>query len=420
MEPLQIQIEQFNEVFNAWHDQMMFPVNPDLAKKIFEIRSGMMKRTLIPQVDMLTYKKAILYDLKQEYANISNFEFTDEEIDSNRISTGENKDRKITKVLTEKIRENHMYYSEQRLDFFNKLRYPDTEYYIDSDPIAFADAYKKIRTCLSPNGENQSNFVKFLLSAYAYIVVDIRMNNRMLVLLNPEQKVAFLHNVYGGYDYMMSLSVVKFLVDEGYSFAKNLDDAFDLDYFMRYIDADEFRFLSHVEYFNGKIYDKYQPIDLWLQPYWYHSHIDALTDDHMPDHKYTTMSNVHDSYESILPEGKEYCGDCGEIVDANDYDFDSEICYYCAGNRNYCEACGEYTDADHFHFEEQLCDWCFNDQYRYCEECGENVRIENFDVEHHMCDVCVAQLAEEEESDSPQFIVENAVQLAEEEENAES
>lgn len=385
-------IADFNNLLEHWKEYVFFTINPDMAEASLEIRSGMHPRIELEPIDMLTYKKAILFDFSREYGFIEDMSFSDMEIENNRFLGGVHKDRKITKVLTELIKQELPYRTEQRLDFFSKLRKPNNKYYIDSDPIKLMEAYTKIGTCVSPEGDNQSNMLKFLVSPHTYIAYDEDFSARMMIYANFDKKTVFLHNVYGNYDYMFALTIVKYFVDNGFAFSGDLSDGFSAGY-MSYTDSHSSRFMNHVEFFGGLRGIPYpekreERTNLWTQPSWYHSHIDAISGGHLYDHTYTALFDFHDGSGYILEEGYEHCRECGEIVSGDDYDFDTEMCNSCSDYRNWCDECQEYHSADDYNFEANMCNDCFANTHSHCEVCGEDVLDLQYDQDRRMCDKC--------------------------------
>ena len=96
------------------------------------------------------------------------------------------------------------------------------------------EAYTKIGTCVSPEGDNQSNMLKFLVSPHTYIAYDEDFSARMMIYANFDKKTVFLHNVYGNYDYMFALTIVKYFVDNGFAFSGDLSDGFMQGYMSLY------------------------------------------------------------------------------------------------------------------------------------------------------------------------------------------
>ena len=360
-------IIDLDDRIERWEEYMYFELNPNFAEALLGLREGMQPRVQIPQLDMMTYKKSIIADITKDY-NLT-LDFTDEELEQNRILNGEHKNTKITKYISNKLSERHKALREQKLDFFNKLRTADNEYYIDSDPSVILEAYLAVRTCLSPGGENQSNLIKFLASPYVYIAVDKRYSSRMMIYADWDRKIAFFHRVYGNYDYMFALSVVKYYIDNGFVFANHLYDAFDDGEgdFISYRDSDENDYTHHIDFFGGE-YGAMPEVDLWKQPSWYHSHVDMLSGKRMKGHHYTTFYNFHDSASRMLPEGEEYCTSCQDIVRSDDYDFDWEMCNYCSNDHNYCEYCGENHPSESYNFDENMCNGCYADRFTFCEK----------------------------------------------------
>ena len=84
---------------NIGKNMYFFTINPDMEASL-EIRSGMHPRIELEPIDMLTYKKAILFDFSRIWFYIGCLLV----IWKSKIivfSGGVHKDRKITKVITE-------------------------------------------------------------------------------------------------------------------------------------------------------------------------------------------------------------------------------------------------------------------------------------------------------------------------------
>ena len=185
------QIKDFEHIFRE--EKYLLRFREDLH---FTNCSGMQPRIELEMATMIEYKRAIIEELENDFPRVkeANFTFTDEELENNRIASGPNAGRKITKVLTKALDdEGGGYRNEQRLDYFNKLRLTENSYFIDSDPMVFMEFYLKVQTCVSPGGDNQSNLLKFLASPYVYIAGDKAKSVRMLIYADFDRKRVFLH-----------------------------------------------------------------------------------------------------------------------------------------------------------------------------------------------------------------------------------
>ena len=409
------QIENFKDMFSKWKDETYFSLREDFPQNILQIRSGMQPRIELEMASMVEYKRAIIEELEDEFSRVkeANFNFTDEELENNRIASGPNAGRKITKVLTEALDEAGSYYrNEQRLDYFNKLRLTENSYFIDSDPMVLMEYYLKVQTCVSPGGENQSNLLKFLASPYAYIAGDKSKSVRMLIYADFDRKRVFLHPIYGSYDSMFSLTVVKYFAQNGFAFIRYLNNGFQAD-FMSYTDRSNTSFIPQIKFFNGNLLegelDFDERTDLFSRPSWVNYEGDAYAnerDENIPSKEllklYTITFDFHDTGMGILPKDRQYCGACDQTVSDDDYDYDSEMCYDCARHDHYCYECdGSHIHDDDWDYDMEMCTYCAQERREYeeneCVVCGDNFRSCDFDTERKMCHTCV-----EDEEDNEQ------------------
>lgn len=411
------QIKDFEEKFSDWKDETHFIFREDFAQNILQIRSGMQPRIELEMATMIEYKRAIIEELENDFPRIkeANLTFTDDELEKNRIASGPNAGRKITKVLTETLgEESGRYRNEQRLDYFNKLRLAENSYFIDSDPIVLMEYYLKIQTCISPGGDNQSNLLKFLASPYVYIAGDKAKSVRMLIYADFDRKRVFLHPIYGSYDSMFALTVVKYFVQNGFAFVRYLREAFEAD-FMSYTDRSHISFMPQIDFFNGvvseKDFDFDEKTDLFSRPSWTTYEGDAYADEEseiIPDKdllkSYTITFNFHDTSMGILPKDKQFCYSCDEIISDDDYDYDAEMCYDCAAYNHYCYEC----DSGHIHendwdYEFEMCSSCAQARREYeenvCSVCEDNFYSYDFDTDRRMCHWCIENEKNNEEDE---------------------
>lgn len=400
------QIKDFEHMFFEWKNEAYFSFREDFAQNILQIRSGMQPRIELEMATMIEYKRAIIEELENDFPRVkeANFTFTDEELENNRIASGPNAGRKITKVLTKALDdEGGGYRNEQRLDYFNKLRLTENSYFIDSDPMVFMEFYLKVQTCVSPGGDNQSNLLKFLASPYVYIAGDKAKSVRMLIYADFDRKRVFLHPIYGSYDSMFALTVVKYFVQNGFTFIRYLSNAFEAD-FMSYTDRTNISFMPQIKFFNGDISEENFDFDertkLFSRPSWVTYEGDAYADEgseFIPNKdllkSYTITFNFHDTSMGILSKDSQFCYSCDQIVNDDDYDYDSEMCYDCAAHNHYCYECdSEHVHDDNWDYEMEMCSSCAQDRREYeenvCSVCGDNFHSYYFDTDRGMCYVC--------------------------------
>ena len=362
---------EIREYLEGWLSETYVQLNPYFIQNMIEIRKDMPNEIEIPIVPMLDYKKTIIKGLEKDYSSIKEYDLkaTDEELEKNRFMSGPETGRKITKVLSELVKQNR-YSDDQRLDYFNKLRNPNVEYKIYSSIEEITTRYQKVETCLSPDGSNQSNIFRHLYSPYAYIIGDTEGNARMLAYIDFKNKYVFLHQVYGAYDLMLKISAVKYFVDNDFLFLENLNNYFLGAEMFNYVDAFQTHGLEYVEYFGGKIKreNDEETVHLFKKPenakildrYGnINDRIDAFKNEHLIDKELTINATFHDSY-GIRNEDEFYCNNCGEIVSGDDYDFDYECCAACANvDNNYCPECDNSSIPDYdFDFARGMCNAC--------------------------------------------------------------
>jgi hypothetical protein len=297
----------FNELLEKWSENITFNLHNNFAQNVFNLKKGMKEKITLKPLDMLEYKKTIIRELQNEYTsefkNIT-LAFSDSELLNNRIEFGKNKNQKITKLLSNILKSEYEYRTDQRLDYFHKLKSENNEYYIDNDPIKLLESYTKIETCVSPNGSNQGNIFMFLLSPYTYIAYDKKLNVRQLLYINFEKKKVFLHNVYGNYDNMFSMVIVKYFVDNDFFFVKDIDNFF-IDKGIIYRDSSYCEYLHLVEIFNGKILNEKRKnkTHLFEKPNWYKVNGDYLVNsvelenDNLTTTYEPTFNDIYDDSE---------------------------------------------------------------------------------------------------------------------------
>lgn len=405
--------EEIKGLLREWLDETYVELNPYFIENMIEIRKDMPNEIEIPIVSMLDYKKTIIKELEKDYSNIGecNFKFTDEELEKNRFMTGSQADRKITKVLSELIKESR-YSDDQRIDYFHKLRNPNVEYKIYSSIEEIATRYKEVETCLSPGGSNQSNIFRHLYSPYAYLIGDREGNSRMLAYIDFKNKYVFLHRVYGAYDLMLEISAVKYFVDNDFLFVRSLHRHFYGVGMFNYIDASQTEGQRYIEYFGGKFKaeeNEEETVHLFKKPenakildrYGNISdEFDAFKDERLRYKELTINATLNDSL-GIRNSNEYCCSNCGEIVDSDDYDFDYECCSACSNtNNNYCSECdcSHIPDYD-FNFSMEICNECVERKHNICSECDKDeIEREDFNFAYRMCNDCAEKHIEELEN----------------------
>lgn len=402
--------EEIRKLLREWLNETYVELNPYFIENMIEIRKDMPNEVEIPTVQMLDYKKAIIKELEKDYSKIRecNFKFTDEELEKNRFMTGSQSDRKITKVLSEIIKETR-YGDDQRLDYFHKLRNPDVKYKIYSSIEEITTRYKEVETCLSPGGSNQSNIFRHLYSPYAYLIGDVEGNARMLAYIDFKNKYVFLHRVYGSYDLMLEISAIKYFVENGFVFVENIQDYFDGTEMFNYVDAFYTNRLEYVRFFGGKIkseasegegvhlFEKPKDAKILDRHGNVSNKVDAFKYELLQNPELTINATLNDSC-GIRNEDEYCCSNCGEIVSRDEYDFDYECCSVCSNhNNNYCPECDcNGISDDDFSFSMGMCIDCVESRHNICSECfKEEIRREDFNFEFRMCNDCAEKHIEE-------------------------
>lgn len=346
-----------------WLDRVNFDMRKDYVDVVLDIRKDILDDIYIPKVDMLTYKKAIIHQIQDEYEGTRDYRFSDKELLENRIQeASEYKDMKITKLLSKQIQKNRRYSAnDQRLDYFHKLPSENKEYFMTGDPSMMARMYIDVDTCISPDGENQAAILQYLLSPYLYIVYSSDYKNRMLVVLDKERKMITTSRVYGGYDFMMGLSFAQWCIDNEYSFVDRNYKLMDVDS-LQYIDSSDESIGRLVSYFGGDVIDDF--VKPKLHPFSKPEHCtfegDALTGHYMSDSYASVSTNerIHSTSSSIMDGSIEHCPECGDHVSVHDYDEYEGMCHDCASNHNYCNNCDEYHHSNDYDFDIGLCNYC--------------------------------------------------------------
>lgn len=396
------QMEDMEKELREWLDDTYVELNPNYLQNILKIREKMPNEIEVPKLSMLEYQRAIIEEFKADYSFVDDedlkLDFTDKELELNRR---EKDGQKITKILT-KVAKSGYRCSDQRIDFFSKLRREDDRYFIYSDPIEFLKRYKSVQTCVSPTGENQSNIYRFLFSPYTYIIGNLEKTARMIAHIDFERRYVFLYPIYGEYDGMMAYSVAKFFVENDFTFPEIIDYAFELTQIFKYLDRTVCGFLPYIKSIGGKILNeplkKDEACNLFERPKNIAGNEDLFLADYEGGEDVTISGAFHDQ-NGVRYEGEYYCECCGEIVNESYYDYDAGCCFDCVGDRGvYCEHCHEDVAEEDYNFSYDMCNYCFENNYVMCPDCGEVVSIDFFDSDADYCDDCLQKRGNNEHS----------------------
>ena len=386
MTELESKAIELNELLYAYKDEAYIDIRPDLAEVILDIHKENSKTIEIEKINLLQYKRAILGALEQDYSSIKKqgLKFDDEELETNIVKEGKFKGYKITKVLTNTIKKDGVS-SDQRLDFFNKLKNPDEKYFLSSNPVQLLDAYDKVQTCLSPQGSNQSIILRFLLSQYVYVAYNGTKTSRMVIYVNNSEKAVFLNGVYGSYDLMLTCAVVSHFIKEGYSFIERIGDLFDVSGFS-YLDCHNCQFKDIIKQLGGTIIERdqitFDSVHFNKRPDHCTFERDGVTGGPMDSDELTFEYNFHDG-NGILPEDYYRCESCGRVVETTDYDYDYECCNDCRRDEeNYCERCDCNYHDDDFNFDYGMCEDCVN-RILATKETMENFGVKNYRLRYN-------------------------------------
>ena len=367
---------EFYETLNNWSKFAEFKLHPNFFENVMEIRSGMQSRITLPQLGLLDYKRNLIVELKDEYSALKEdgLNFTNEELMANRIQEGKNRGQKVTKYISNIISKSYPHRTEQRIDYFNKPKYDDNEFYIEKDPLELMQSYISVDTCVSPQGSNQSNMLKFLFSPYIYVAYDKRKSVRMLIYADFDRKVVFLNGLYGSYDAMMPMAVVKYFVENNFTFGYRTTHIFDDD-FLTYKDRNICAFEHLVNQYNGKMTSQLENgnalgvKDLFARPSWVTYTGDGMIHGHRAI-DYTTQYNIKGD-DSFIGE-RERC---------------------------YCNSCDSYHDEDDFDYNTDLCSNCYNDNYRYCDHCGDDHPTDDYNFDEQACETCAQEIIEQRQEE---------------------
>jgi hypothetical protein len=360
-------------------------VREDFYEVVQEIRKGMIPRTEIPRLDMLKYKRAILSMIKEKFREEFQYDFTDQELEENRVKNIKGlENAKVTKVISKAIesyqkkKQSLVFYDHGRetqfLDQFNKIQNENETFFISSDPVDLLLAYSEVQTCVSPDGDNIANIFQWLASPYTYIAYSRSTNkegvytirNRSIIYLDYAKKIASIGSIYGSYNLMFQLSIMEWLKNNRYKIALSSGYVFSQSC-LYYTESSLQRIEDFSKFFNLQVMDESLNFNektcIHSRPYYIDVVGDAITGGH-----YTAEDLVYSGLKSsrgcLLNEDEEICGDCGEITDSSHFDYDYELCEDCAQytDRNYCSHCDHHYPDSEFDFFHDECISCVKEQ----------------------------------------------------------
>ena len=345
--------ENLRELLDEWKSWDTVAFSPNFIDNIYNVKSGMLPKTKLPAINISDYKKIVYNHLAlQERVSLPNF--TDEEINNNFYVCDEYPTGiKLTKYVQNFLNKNknlRFQRSYQELDYVNRPRFPNNEYFLDSTPEGIVKAYRRVETCVSPNGENSQNLFYFLASPYVYVAYGTNMRTRMLIYLDHEKKHAVLNRAYGEYDQMLTISVINYLISEGYSFFESFWAFGDcIDEF--YVDGGTDVIDNLIKTMGGTFIKQKEYRNLLDRKSWMNFKGDLYTGDFC-SHVITTCEGFRVTYD---------CGYCDNEVFEDNYIHELGACTDCAWP---CECCHDYViEGDSFIQE-------------YCEACADNYREE--------------------------------------------
>lgn len=364
--------QKFVNLFIAYEDQMVFSFDREqYFNDVEDLRQYCMPRFELQQIPMLEYKNIIVKTLELDYPEaISNYSFTPAELLNNRVNTDKlakgEENMKLTKFLAKKIKETGKCYKfEQRLDYFHKIGSSDESYFISGDPIDIVNLYRDIETCISPSGENASSMLQMLVSPFVYIAYSSNHLCRMLLYIDIERKLFATGSVYGKYNKMFELTVLKWFKENGYTMAKNAYDLFSTTH-SYYVDNVNGGAITSAKAMNLSLLEKTENItrvDLFKKPVEIkNKNYDFITGEKATcEIDSTVINDIRTSGEYILTEDQAYCYECGGIVGSEHFDYDSDLCYDCSESVLYCDDCGETFYEEDFVLSADLCISCYEE-----------------------------------------------------------
>jgi hypothetical protein len=362
-----------------WLDYFTFSLPYTFFEDVIQMRDSMRQKEVIDQIPMLEYKKLLLEVINTKYG--VELSFNDAELIHNRTATN----MKVTKNIKRELdlKNNFRYGSFPEIDYFHKLKYEDNEYFITSNPFDIVEGYREIQTCLSAGGENQSNLFELLASPYYYMLTDLRTSIRMNLFINHESKNVFISQIYGSYDYMAVFSVINHFILSGYKFSNSFND-FGQDE-ISYVDRFESPFIREIDIMNGNYVhqdDRVGVMSLFEVPKTIDFKVtrDFFTGINTIENR-TVEEALWTQNQFVTFNSKRFCYECQGVVDADEFDDDSSMCYYCA--ESHCHGCGQTIYYDELGHDMGVCPSCFEDFYpeRYEEYIAEQKAEEKFEEE---------------------------------------
>ena len=389
------EVKQLKELMEDWlYDSQVF-IPDSFYETVVNLRNVMDTRIELPSLTDKEFQKELLHQLKTDYDHIDIFyDFTDEELSSNRVLTSHKKNdelikgMKITKYLSKKTTR------DQRLDQFSKRR-KIKKYYLTSDWHDILTAYNMVETCYSPMGENSYTIFYLLLSKFVYLVHDEDYNARMLVLIDDYDgdRNFYMANVYGQFDSEMPVVVAKYMTELGFNHIVYPDTYFDLSILGEYIDFSENTW-GHISYIdNDLLEDLEYYVSFVEQHYDYKIEKDCLNRFNPAIGHYTDFQLYTDGEGVIIDTMMEYCDYCADYVNSEDYDYENEVCIHCRHELfGYCEECMEFylketNEPNHMGW----CNSCLIDYAYKCEICGEYYEEKDILEGTNVCHICAAE-----------------------------
>lgn len=353
--------KDFYGLINEYNHRDM--IREDFFNAVEAVAEYKLAKTSITELSMITYKRVILEMIRQRYEKDTEIgDFSDEELLENRVkSIPELKDMKITKFLSNKIKSVSQYASTQELDFFHKLPTDNNEYFVSGDPLDILNAYKEVSTCVSPGGDNIANIFQFLAAPMIHIAFDKNIDTRMLVFIDEKNKVFATNLVYGKFNLMLEISVIKHFIDKGYNYSLH-----NTDYFsgagLCYSESNRAFPEKVVTLLRGSMQPKLEYFDrtnLFQRPEGFDYKGDVITGS-----SYTSDLTHDDEIRSgsgmLMYDHEAYCGSCGYITDSDEYDYDMDMCYSCRSDEphEYCNDCCEYRYEHEMDYDNGICNFC--------------------------------------------------------------
>jgi hypothetical protein len=371
---LELKREEFEEMIDRYTRRDL--VREDFFEVTHELAEYKLPRTQMESVPMLDYKKVIVNSIEKKNQKENFYNFTDEELVENRIKNNkELLNMKITKILVKDLKDATRFSSTQIVDYFHKLPNENETYYISGEPNDLLKAYTEVSTCISPDGDNIADMFQFLVSPVIHIAFTGDFKSRVMVFLDKQTRTASIGKVYGKYNLMLEMSVMKWLIDNHYSLSKEPSTHFSV-YQLFYYDHPYSDLVGAFEFMGGVIADELDPVSSKIQIF---EKPDGKEENYKTDlitgglnnTTSTTIIELRSSRGMLIEEDEEVCSNCGYVVDSDYYNYDYEMCENCYEEEPHC----------------------------YCESCDENYHEENFDFEENSCIECAQMIIEEREAE---------------------